>query len=248
MTTLGHQAAYPSVGRRTMRTSRVHSYILLACALTLMLAVASVANAQHRFLKRNGLQDSLAWVAQTIPVPGVVAGNAIWFDYDNDGRLDILMAGMSAQGPVSGLYRNDGTAGFVNVHANFCALVSERGLAWGDFNNDGNYDFAIEGRIDTSGYQAVSRIYRNDSGTFTDIHATILDLNGGSVNWVDYDNDGHLDLSVTGSRSLGKFRGLGRFRRGRVPGCPDQRLRLGGTDNALPQHHVQGDHRVRGGL
>lgn len=40
-------------------------------------------------------------------IPGIVGGNAIWFDYNNDGRLDVLIAGMSAEGPVSGIYRND---------------------------------------------------------------------------------------------------------------------------------------------
>jgi hypothetical protein len=166
-----------------------------ACVLSLCLSQSALP--QLGSLKRNIYQDSIAWVAQPIPIPGVVAGDAIWFDYNNDGRLDIVMAGMSADGPVSGIFRNDSTA-FVDVHAQICSLVSERGLAWGDFDNDGDYDLAIEGRTDTYG-QMVSKIYRNDNGTFVDIHAPLMNLMGGSVTWVDYDNDGRLDLFMTGS-------------------------------------------------
>jgi hypothetical protein len=185
-----------------MRHSKIHFPALLLITLILIVTLGGAAIAQRHGHKRDALQDSIAWVPQTINIPGVVAGNAIWFDLNNDGRLDILMAGMSQNGPVSGIYRNDSTA-FVQVQANICPLVSEHGLAWGDFDNDGNFDFAIQGRLDTAGDYSVSKIYRNDNGTFVDIKAPIMNLDGGSATWIDYDNDGHLDLLMSGSPDLG---------------------------------------------
>lgn len=86
------------------------------------------------------------------------------------------------------------------------------GLAWGDFDNDGDPDlFAVNfrGNIgeaapppaaagDSRGRCALYR--NNGDGTFTDVsqpsHAN-LDVNGLGAAWGDYDNDGFLDLYVT---------------------------------------------------
>jgi len=183
-----------------MHPANKHIRRSLTCTLILVLTIGTAAVAQRH--PRNILMDSIAWIPQTIPVPGLVAGNAIWFDFNNDGRLDILMAGMSQTGPVSGIYRNDST-GFVQLQADICPLISEHGLAWGDLDNDGNFDFAIEGRVDTIGNQSMSKIYHNVNGTFVDSNAQIMNLDGGSVTWIDYDNDGHLDLLMCGSPDMG---------------------------------------------
>jgi hypothetical protein len=185
-----------------MSLHRLSRPLSLAVAITLFVQTNGSASSHDGAGVRNCLVDSTAWVAQELPIPGLVAGNAIWFDYNNDGRLDILMAGMSEHGPVSGIYRNDST-GFVNIQANICPLVSERGLSWADIDNDGDLDFAIEGRTDTVSSQVLTIVYRNDETSFVDLHANVLDLNGGSVNWIDSDNDGHVDLMVSGSPDAG---------------------------------------------
>jgi len=182
-----------------IRVNRVSAFVVL---LILTLICIAWTSAEQRLSRRNALQDSIAWVKQDLPIPGVVAGSAIWFDYNNDGRLDVLMAGMSANGPVSGIYRND-SASFSNIEAAICPIISERGLAWSDMDNDGDMDFAVQGWLDTTHNQPVSKVYRNDDGKYIDIGARIMDLSGGAVTWVDYDNDGHLDLLMNGSPDLG---------------------------------------------
>jgi len=153
-------------------------------------------------MKRDALQDSIAWIPQQISLPGVVAGSALWFDFNDDGRLDILLAGESVNGPVSGIYENlDST--FVKAESNLIPVISENGLAWGDFNNDGNLDIALEGRLDSTGTDLVSKVYNYDHGQFIDVNAQLMPLTGGSVRWVDYDNDGHLDLLLSGSPDQG---------------------------------------------
>ncbi len=158
--------------------------------------------AQQALKKRDALQDSIAWMPQQIPVPGVVAGTALWFDYNDDGRLDILFAGESADGPVSGIYENT-DSGFVKAQTNIVPVISENGLAWGDYDNDGNLDFAIEGRLDTIGAHLTTKVYKYHTGNFVDADANLMGLTGGTVTWVDYDNDGHLDLLISGSPDQG---------------------------------------------
>ncbi len=68
-----------------------------------------------------------------------------------------------------------------------------RGLAWGDYDRDGDPDLAAS----SAGYLASGPlgIYRNDSGVFV-VADSPADLMGGGLAWGDYDNDGWLDLIV----------------------------------------------------
>ncbi|MCK5459524.1 VCBS repeat-containing protein, partial [Candidatus Parcubacteria bacterium] len=66
---------------------------------------------------------------------GVSNSSVAWGDYDNDGDLDILLAGVDNYGPVSKIYRNDAGT-FVDINANIIN-VSESSVDWGDYDNDG---------------------------------------------------------------------------------------------------------------
>ena len=72
-------------------------------------------------------------------------------------------------------------------------------VAWGDYDNDGDLDILIGGNIaQNPGYAA--RIYRNDgSGQFADINANLPGSSQGSVAWGDFDNDGDLDVLLSGA-------------------------------------------------
>ena len=117
--------------------------------------------------------------------------SAAWADYDNDGDQDISMSNL--------LYRNQGNGTFVDAHAGL-TIPSWSAVAWGDYDNDGDLDILVAGvDPDSPTAQSLLRIYRNDgSDHFVDIHAFSEGLNRGSVHWVDFDNDGYLDVFVTG--------------------------------------------------
>jgi hypothetical protein len=118
-----------------------------------------------------------------------------WGDYDNDGDLDILLAGEdSAENDVSKLYRNDAGGAFSDVGAALTG-VSRSSVAWGDYDNDGDLDILLTGH---GGTDNVSKVYRNDGGMFTDIGAGLTGVTASSVAWGDYDNDGDLDILLTG--------------------------------------------------
>ena len=76
-------------------------------------------------------------------------------------------------------------------------------MAWGDYDNDGDLDILLTGDHGSGG--RVAKVYRNDGGgTFTDIGAGLTGVYDSSVAWGDYDNDGDLDILLTGYSGSGK--------------------------------------------
>jgi hypothetical protein len=95
------------------------------------------------------------------------------------------------------------------------------GAAWGDYDNDGDDDLYICGIAGPLGEKdealaastGGNRLYRNNGdGTFTDVTAAAgvgFKGIGMAAAWADYDNDGTLDLVVTGYGRLLLYRNLG---------------------------------------
>ena len=123
-------------------------------------------------------------------------GASAWGDWDNDGDLDLIMTGNDTSGnKTTKLYRNDG--GLLTDMASTIPGVYYSSVAWGDYDNDGDLDLFISGR--TAASEIISRVYRNDNGTFTDIAAGLTGLWISSAAWGDYDNDGDLDIALMGA-------------------------------------------------
>lgn len=132
---------------------------------------------------------------ETHPIPGVYKGSVAWGDYDGDGDLDLLIAGqISAEASIMRIYRND-AGSFVDIGAGFPGF-SSASVAWGDYDNDGDLDFAVLG---LSGGLPVTRIYNNSGGEFSPhVSAALIGLDSGALAWGDADSDGDLDLMITG--------------------------------------------------
>jgi hypothetical protein len=127
-----------------------------------------------------------------------------FFDYDNDGWLDVLvLSGSRFQGaPESAtnrLHKNnrDGTFTDVTRRAGLARSGWAVGVTIGDYDNDGFEDVFIT-------YWGQNVLYRNNGdGTFTDVTKEAGLPGSGSprwgsgCTWLDYDRDGHLDLFVS---------------------------------------------------
>jgi hypothetical protein len=118
-----------------------------------------------------------------------------WGDFDNDGDLDLFIAGLGINDErVAAIYRND--------EGSFTALndtipgYKESAAAWGDMENDGDLDLLVAGNT-VAGDRAV--VYRNDSGSFTEVDLGLPAVQTGEVCWMDFDGDGDLDIFLTGS-------------------------------------------------
>jgi hypothetical protein len=122
-----------------------------------------------------------------------------WGDYDNDGRLDLFVTGMTA---TNRLYHNDGNGIFSRITSAPMLRPPSgggyRACAWGDYDNDGYLDLFM------GGYNATNALFHNNGdGTFTKVlsGAPVQEGKDGiycnACGWADYDNDGFLDLLVT---------------------------------------------------
>ncbi|MFN0158615.1 MAG: FG-GAP-like repeat-containing protein [Bacteroidota bacterium] len=131
-----------------------------------------------------------------VGLPGLMDGSVALGDYDNDGDLDILLTGVGYDAPISGVYRNNGNSTFTNIGAGL-ASMTDGSVAWGDFDNDGDLDILLTGEDFSAG--SISKVYRNNgNSTFTDINAGLAAVQFSAAAWGDYDNDGNLDILLTG--------------------------------------------------
>ena len=132
---------------------------------------------------------------ERVSLPTQYSGGA-WFRWsDVDGRngLDLVIVGVNE----SGVFLNDG----------FGALTASQALPTrdnhsadlGDFDGDGDEDLVVVGAVPGGGTGAGRfhlEVYENEAGSF---HLTVdLGPRAGSVGWVDFDQDGLLDISVVG--------------------------------------------------
>ncbi len=141
-------------------------------------------------------------------MPETTGSGCAFFDYDNDGWDDILLIDSQAYGtdtPLLALYHNnhDGTFTDVTQKAGLTAKGYGMGCAIGDYDNDGWDDIYV------TSLGANHLYHNNHNGTFTDVTAKAgvagapVGINrsmrwkwSSSCAWVDYNNDGKLDLFV----------------------------------------------------
>ena len=137
-------------------------------------------------------------------------------DFDGDGDLDLAV---SFESGAIHLYRNDANS-FVETGAKLglpTAGPEIRSLGWGDFDGDGDPDLHA-GVSHAEGSSARNLLFRNDKGaafveTAAELGVVVLDADSRQANWIDYDNDGDLDLfsaQRSGRNRLFRNDGLGR--------------------------------------
>lgn len=126
---------------------------------------------------------------------------AAWADFDNDGLLDLYVAGeLQANHPDARnrgrLYRNLGHGKFQDVAVE-AGVTNDRfgkGVAWGDYDDDGDPDLYV------ANFNDPNRLYRNrGNGTFEDVAPTlhVTEPFDAFACWFwDFDDDGRLDLWI----------------------------------------------------
>ena len=119
-------------------------------------------------------------------------------DFDNDGDIDIFLANY---GP-NGLYENMNGTEFINVAPKLGLAIDARydTGTWGDYNHDGHLDLYVNGTV-SRGKNYRDYLFQNDGERFIDVTPENLaeqEADHGA-HWADCDNDGDLDLALTGA-------------------------------------------------
>jgi ASPIC and UnbV/FG-GAP-like repeat len=125
--------------------------------------------------------------------------NCSFQDIDNDGDMDVVFCHDRPQ-----LWTSDGVVYTQQPEAVIPSSPKQRkGVAWGDYNNDGFPDLFIARGAPQSNMTWGTQLYHNNHGVFsaTDEVAASVGVYTGAITyagvWGDYDNDGYLDLFVT---------------------------------------------------
>jgi hypothetical protein len=163
-------------------------------------------NSQLRYFRNEGdgtFKDMTADAGLT----GLTGGlNVVQADYDNDGRLDLLVLrggwmGKGGHYPMS-LLHNDGDGRFSDVteEAGLAGELPTQTAVWRDFDGDGWLDLYV-GDEALHDDPVPSRLYRsNGDGTFTECAAeagAALTAFVKGVTAADYDDDGRPDIYVS---------------------------------------------------
>jgi hypothetical protein len=169
------------------------------------------AAARVTFVEVPSSQSKITWVhdngrSEMRHLPETCGGGGLFFDYDNDGWMDIYLVNSGPSDfyhprtPIkNALYRNNGDGTFVDVTDKAgvaCGQMGDFGMgaAAADYDGDGWQDLYV------TNYGANVLFHNNGNGTFTNVTDTagVAAPNWSTcATWFDYDNDSKLDLFVS---------------------------------------------------
>jgi len=152
--------------------------------------------------KNNG-DTSFTELSGMASIPGLVYGRIAFADYNNDNYSDFILSGLNSGDFYVYLFTNNQDETFTKetgIPFFQCWLGD---TAWADYNNDGNIDLLISG-TGGSGTERHSILYKNNGdGSFTDSNADLPGVSHSALKWADFDNDGDLDILITGIETSG---------------------------------------------
>ena len=144
------------------------------------------------------------FVEVTTSVAPTVAGENLAYEWDNDGRIDLLQAGTLPSGEtVTRVHRNRG--GFVfdtlAVSLGLPAVVATA-LATGDVNHDGRADLLLTGT--NARNEPVAHLYVYQDSSYVEAGPELPSVVGTLATLADFDHNGRTDLSLVGADAAGQ--------------------------------------------
>jgi len=141
------------------------------------------------------------FVETEILISGTNSGSTHWIDIDMDGDPDLVrdgtLQGFDPQPEDYVIIVNRNMNGGLEKKSQVLPGLSNSSMDFGDYDNDGDPDLLYCGVAPDPGGTPHSYIYSNEEGVFQ-LTDSILPLLGGSAKWFDYNNDGLLDIAISG--------------------------------------------------
>ena len=134
---------------------------------------------------------------------GLYGGTADWYDYDNDGDLDIITTGVGNEGNIStNLYVNSN--GSFNLVQTSLPNVFNGSVTVCDFDKDNDMDLLISGKISFNQYQndVITKVFLNSKGTYKEKELNFPELYSSYISWGDYNSDGRADVLMSGLNDI----------------------------------------------
>ena len=171
----------------------------------------------NKLFKNNAgvFQEVLLPIDGVSALPNSYAGNyPVWFDYNNDGKSDIIMGGKTdAGGNMIKIYKNNGNDTFTEVSTTGLFASTDGNIVTLDFDKDGLMDLAYMGTVlAASSPTGLDGTYfmifkNNGNGNFSCVYNPAVmpfkeSWSAGNVSVGDFDGDGIKEiLSTSGGNS-----------------------------------------------
>lgn len=144
------------------------------------------------------IQENLSFTKSTAySLPDLLGGSLAKADLNQDGVLDLMISGETQSGQFITkflLLNKEGEFNEKVFSATSNLLINEVALV--DYTADGLTDILLIGR--NSSFTPVLKLYKNQSGTYSEISSGIPVLTNASFDLKDLDNDGNKDLVIIG--------------------------------------------------
>jgi hypothetical protein len=139
-------------------------------------------------------------VSANITEPVGMGSTVVWIDYNNDSFPDFF-----GSADETFFYMNNGDATFTNVtQSTGLAGIYPNSITVADYDKDGYKDMLITSKM----LGVPVTIYRNINGEYFQAAETLSDYAENAL-WLDYNNDGHLDVFVSDGYGVELFKNNG---------------------------------------
>lgn len=160
-----------------------------------------------KFFAGTGDEEGFTPVDFNLPAYPQEAKMVLWADIDNDGDQDLFVTYRLA---ANKLFLADGEGGLTDVSATCGINQASRksfGASFGDYNADGFLDLFVCNYTSSFDEYPFNELYENNGdGTFTETTASqgldVLGIQSFQGQWVDFNDDGLLDLHVVRDRII----------------------------------------------
>lgn len=149
------------------------------------------------------LNDSVGVFSNsTSTFPGLNFASCDFADVDNDNDLDFILTGLNNSiQPINSLYLNDGLGNFSTSPNPVLVPVYYGSVAFADIDNDSDMDLFVCGTTLNLSAPSSQLYLNNGSGSFLALASTITNIGESDAAFGDINNDGSLDLLISGFNS-----------------------------------------------